>query len=318
MIRTLLGTALAVFGPGLAPAWALDWSDVVTPDTVFPLFGNHPAVRKSLGSRELPPPYGVTANYSTYLQRVTITELKFYELEAGQRIPLPPELLPALASAFEPASGADNSVHLFGARLDVWLLPFLNVFYLGGEGDAEAEVESTVAGSPEPGFMLLPYDPRAHTVGGNLAYGGEHWWVNIAYARTKLRGDGDSGLQFRMTSILQGVRLGYQSDPRWNFWLGAAHLELRSLRGSMQGSNWLTSLKPVRDGVLGQVHRAFDPPDEDATSFAFAARARPTESWSYAVGAAFWPTQRAGLQIEIGADRDGGQQLTAELQLRIP
>jgi len=138
--------------------------------------------------------------------------------------------------------GANSDVHAFLARLDAFVLPFLNVYLLGGwiENTSEVDVDVTLdTPGPGPGITFRVND--ADTLdgptygGGGMLFGGYRAWflqVDANYTITDL-GHFDSDFK----ALVASGRTGWHGRL-WNrpvrVWVGATYWDTaRQVNGSV-------------------------------------------------------------------------------------
>lgn len=309
-----------LFLPALAAA--LTWSQVFMPGTVLPLFGNHPLVQQNLGDQTLPPPFGLTLGHFAQKQHFDVTRLHFQPTSMageGATTAQPPGAV-SLASFANAASGGVSRLRQWGPRLDAWLLPVLNVFYMPGQGSGSALIDGEYAGAEEPSYLYFAYALRSETLGGTLAMGSGSWWCSLSQAWTASHGEAPDELNFRIDSRVLGARAGYQPVEQWGVWVGAAHLHLQPLSGELRGLSWTSGIQPASrlpllDEVIGTGSTARS---GEAVKLDFIADVRPRGHWTYLLGLVRTLTPHLSLQIEAGYDPVGNWLSVIEIQGRMP
>ncbi len=119
------------------------------------------------------------------------------------------------------AIAIDNEITEYNLKLDLWVLPFLDVFAIYGTLDGETDVDFGALPIPLPlGRIAIHYD--GDVVGGGLtvAAGGDRWFASLTgvYTESDLSGDFDSSA----TSRVVMPRLGLHDD-RGAIWIGAMY-----------------------------------------------------------------------------------------------
>lgn len=117
----------------------------------------------------------------------------------------------------------DNRITDYNVQMDVWLLPFLNVFGLVGAIDGRTEVDFSRVPLPFPlGKVRIDYGGTVYGGGMTLAAGGDIWFTSLSGVATAadLSGDFDSSAD----SLVVMPRLGLHND-RGSVWVGAMYLE---------------------------------------------------------------------------------------------
>jgi len=90
-----------------------------------------------------------------------------------------------------------NDIDEYNAKLDAWLLPFLNVFAIGGKLDGKTNVDfGALQGQLGLPFSRIDigYDGEVYGAGAVLAGGGDRWFSSFTTiaTSTSLSGDFDS------------------------------------------------------------------------------------------------------------------------------
>lgn len=172
------------------------------------LFGNDMA-----GERTLPRTWGIGIDYFSMDQPYQIDSLSFE-----------PEVLPISDSSI---IGVNNDISHADIKLDVWVLPFLNVFGIYGQIDGDTTVDLSVLGLPLPPdvqSLLVNYDGDVYGGGLVLAVGGDRWFASLTgtFTDTSLSGDLDKST-VKSTTIQPrfGVRFGDHTE----FWVGGYFID---------------------------------------------------------------------------------------------
>ena len=189
-IQLILLAALVV--PGFARADAL--------------FGNNIA-----GGMETPRTFGIGIDYFNLRQPFQLDSLTFV---APPGAPLPPISDPSVITA-------DSEIQNFDVKVDVWLLPFLNVFGIYGRIDGDTLVDLQGLELPLPPQtqrVVIDYDGDVYGGGLVLAVGGERWFgsVTATFTDTDLSGDFESSV--KATTIQP--RIGLRAGDGIDVWVG--------------------------------------------------------------------------------------------------
>jgi hypothetical protein len=115
----------------------------------------------------------------------------------------------------------DNRVREFDAQVDVWLLPFLDVFALGGKIDGRTVVDFSALDLGFPlGSVTIAYDGEVYGGGATLVAGTERAFASLTavWTQTHLSGDFDSSAD----AFVATPRFGLH-DERGSLWLGAMY-----------------------------------------------------------------------------------------------
>jgi hypothetical protein len=221
-----------------------------------------PFLKDRVGDAQLPLPWGIGIDFYTMEQDYRIDALQFQ--------------LPGLSLDDPSLIGVENNVQHFDIQLGVWLFPFLNVFGIIGQIDADTIVDlskAPVEGLPFPlGKLDVSYDGTVYGLGFTLAYGNENWFTTLTttFTDTDLSGNFDSNVE----SLTVQPRIGLVRDD-WQFWLGGLYLDTEESHSGV-----------VELPVLGDV------PFDVLLSGA--------DKWNYGVGVRHVFSPKADLSFEIG------------------
>jgi len=163
---------------------------------------------------ELPFPVGIGINY--YYQR------QGYDMDSIKLVPDITQMIPLMPGDL----GVKSRVNEVNAKVDAWLLPFLNIFAIAGT----VEQATKVSNIPYPQMETLEYDDSGYIVGGGvtLAYGIKHVWASVTLADTYagLR-SADSWIQ----AFVLTPKIGARIPTPWpgkglNIWVGTMFQKL--------------------------------------------------------------------------------------------
>lgn len=163
---------------------------------------------------ELPFPVGVGINYYYQRQGYDMDKIKLTP-DVSQMFQLNPDNL-----------SVKSRINEVNAKVDAWLLPFLNVFVLAGS----VEQATKVSNIPHPQMETLEYDDSGYVLGGGLtlAYGIKYVWATVTLADTYagLRSS-DSWIQ----AFVLTPRIGARIPTPWpskgfNVWLGTMYQKM--------------------------------------------------------------------------------------------
>lgn len=198
---------------------------------------------------KLPNPYGFTGVYAVTKQDVTLSNL---EVSFGSDPNAPKTPVPFVA--FEQPTSDSRA---WEANLDAWILPFLNVYLIGGRVDGSAVIPIVVPGEEtlkallptlgalcdKPGgfpgrpeacdkdFVLIDnsnYTGTNYGFGINLAAGWKDYFVTVpvSYVWSHL-----SNTSTRVTALNVSPRLGYSFHPKktgmLSVFVGATYLDTK-------------------------------------------------------------------------------------------
>jgi hypothetical protein len=245
-MKRLLALALFVL-PGMGVAQSLFMADLA-------------------GDRELPLTWGVGGNFFTMDQDYDIASLDFN--------------LPGVVLSDPSIIDVRNEVWHLDAQLDVWVLPFLDLFLVAGIIDGNTSVDLSAVPLPLPfpiGTLPIDYDGESYGGGATLAFGGDRWFTTLTatFTNTSLSGDFDSSVD----AFTVQPRVGLIRGP-WSYWLGGMYLDAEEThRGEIE----LPFLGPVDFDVILEEQN----------------------QWNYALGVRHQFNKKFDLSLELGfGDRD--------------
>jgi len=172
-------------------------------ETFFPLGRSLVEDQKSL-----PIPCGFGVNYYYQRQGYDMTKIKLTP-DVSQLFPLNPSDL-----------SVKSRINEVNFKLDVWVLPFLNLFAIVGR----VEESTRVSNIPHPQLSTLQYDDSGNLYGGGatFAYGIRHFWASLTVADSYADlNNSDSWIQAFVITPKVGARV----DTPWagkglNVWVG--------------------------------------------------------------------------------------------------
>ena len=245
---------------------------------------------------ELPLPFGINVSFTTMKRDTRVTDIK----AAVNGPPKPRNFI-----SIESSAAVFNAM----ARLDTWVLPFWNVYLLGGYTKSESEVALTVdferalpdeivIENPLPtqppiviplsedrktAYIEFPVENEGPTygVGTTLAAGYLDYFlsVDVNWTRSDIGGAFDEKLQAMIVGVRTGYQTSFQGSPA-NVWIS--------------GTYWDTER-----GVSGTI-----PLNDAGDVINFDIVQGPTKPWSIGVGgqATFAREWQAVLQVETNFD----------------
>jgi hypothetical protein len=116
-----------------------------------------------------------------------------------------------------------NDLKHVDLKLDAWILPFLNVFVIAGQIDADTSVDISRAGLPLP-FSDIPvsYDGDVYGGGATLIAGGDLLFgsLTVTYSNADIGGDFNSSVESLAIQPRLGLRVG-----AWQMFVGGMWLQ---------------------------------------------------------------------------------------------
>jgi hypothetical protein len=184
------------------------------------LFGNSLA-----GDRELPRTWGIGIDYFSMRQPYQIDSLSLIDTLDTPGGPVPIDLA-ALLVPDPSILDVNNDVRNFDLKLDVWVLPFLNVFGIYGQIDGDTTIDLRPLGLPLPpqtNSLTFSYDGDVFGGGVVLAAGGDKWFASVTatFTDTNLGGSFDSSVE--ATTIQP--RIGLRAGSSLEIWVGGYILD---------------------------------------------------------------------------------------------
>ena len=225
----------------------------------------------------LPRPCGIGIDY--YYQRMA------YDVSRLSFNPTTPAQLPFVAAMGDITPGNVRSrVNEVNAKLDIWILPFLNLFGIIGYVE-----ENTKVNVPQLGGDV-EVDDNGYIGGGGatFAYGIKHVWATVTIAGTYA---GMSNEDAWIRAFVLSPRIGYKFNTPWsgtgaNIWIGTMY---QNTNEEHKGRINLQGIGPMSYDV----------------------KLEGKEPWNLLAGvnADLWG--RVGVEIEAGGIMDRQQVLTA-------
>lgn len=236
---------------------------------------------------ELPRIFGVGFNSISMERDIEVVGVEVSFLD------LPPQDVSELA-VFE----VENRTTLSMARLDAWVLPFLDVYLMVGETRTNTSVAATFTvdrpGLPPEEVTVIKNDKvdgPLYGFGATAVYGGDAWfWMADAnYSRSDL-----DSFEGAIDAWYLSTRLGWHTNRdrmQYRLWGGLAYLKSsRSLLLSVE--------RPVIGKVLVEVTQ------------------EPTRPWNVAIGGSVSINNRWDLMLEYGTNFSDATLLVLSATLR--
>ena len=238
---------------------------------------------KSLAAgHELPLPLGVSANVFFLEQNMEAQSISIdippLPLPTGL-VELPPGL-PAAANKLE--SRATSTT----AKLDAWLLPFLNVYGVAGYVDGETTASGfSVGGLPPELASLLPnsfaiaYSGSTYGVGGTLAAGYNQFFASLDANYTESDLDiGDSTIEAFVISPRVGIT-GELGGLSGSLYVGAMHQDVDEQQNGTVKFPIAGVSVPVGYDVISAA--------KEEWNYLVGANLKASESWNYGIEVGF-------------------------------
>ena len=282
----------------------------------FPLLGKKVVER----GFDVPYPFGISANFLRQKFDVTITDLR---LSLGDA-----EMVPIDIVEFE---NAGTDLNTFNVRLDLWVLPFLNISGMYGDGRGRTSV---VLSEPVSFSTEVEFRGRYYGFGIMGAYGIERWFTTVDWSQTWFDTD---LLHNPVLATIASIRAG-RSFPvgkmNVNFWVGMMYQDYANLTegtvtadqifgGALQDAlegyqdtEWYQDLGRPQQAVVDEIFGAIQAVDPSAVRINYGLDKRPTNPRNLLVGARWEFSKRWELRVEGGFI--GRKQLLASLAFHWP
>ncbi|UCD05038.1 MAG: hypothetical protein JSV98_07935 [candidate division WOR-3 bacterium] len=284
---------------------------------IFPLFGEN-IVRKGF---DLPYPLGISIGYYQQSMGVIMDRVSL-GLTEGQLMPL----------AFIGFEDVSNKAVNYNARLDLWLLPFLNIYGMLGYAKSDADVTLNA-----PFEFETSVDFTGWTYGGGaaIAAGIRGFWVtvngNLAWTDME---DYYDPVRATVFSFRIGHRLPLIKSRNFHVWLGAmyqdpaaevsgrfllADIVTDELAGQFVDyylTDWYQALTPEEQQFIDGFVQTLMQGSAD-TQLDYQAEQHPENAWNMIAGAQLELSKSWNLQAEFGF-LNGRNSLLVNLNYRLP
>jgi hypothetical protein len=206
---------------------------LLLPFLVLPLAGQaDPLFGKGMaGDRDLPRAFGLGIDYFNMDQPYQIDNLS---LDCPPGDPQDPifQFCQGLLQSLLPVVGntssiiVENEIEHVDLKVDLWLLPFLNVFGIWGNIDGRTTVDLRNIDAPLPpalNVLNIRYDGDVYGGGLVLAVGGDKWFASLTgtYTDTDLSGSFESSVE----AIAIQPRIGVRATETTEIWIGGFFLD---------------------------------------------------------------------------------------------
>ena len=239
------------------------------------LFGNDMA-----GDRKLPRTWGIGIDYFEMSQPYQIDSLSLFDgpVDLGALLVPDPSVLPI-----------DNEVRHHDVKIDVWVLPFLNVFGIYGQIDGDTRINLGVLGlplPPETNSLAISYDGDVFGGGVTLAFGGDSWFGSVTATVTDTSLGGDIKSSVSATTIQP--RLGLRFGDHTEIWVGGYILDAEEKHSGTIDLDL---------GLLGSML----PPPIDGQDVAFEVDLSQSEDFNPSIGMHMMMSDAWEATVEVGA-----------------
>ena len=234
------------------------------------LFGNDMA-----GDRKLPRTWGIGIDYFSMDQPYQIDSLSFFP-------PVLPITDPSLL-------GVNNEIDHIDLKIDVWVLPFLNLFGIYGQIDGDTTVDLSSLGLPLPPdvqVLTVAYDGDVYGGGAVLAFGGDKWFASVTatFTDTSLGGDFISSVKASTIQPRIGLRFGDHTEV----WIGGYYIDAEETHSG----TFSLDLGPIIAPPGGPIPRPVD--------LAFNVELSQAEDFNFSVGTHMMLNDAWEATIEVG------------------
>lgn len=225
-----------------------------------------PLLQSMAAGHELPPPFTLRALYYWQNHDYDLTDISI----ASPMLPM----LGDLSRALDPRTiKVENDVSQYGGQLEMWLLPFLNLYGLVGYIDGTTDID--FVGNPAAAQlglnrMSVDYDGMVYGLGATLTYGFGPGFVALNGIVTSTDLDQESSVKAWVLRPIVGVHVGSLA-----VWTGAMYQKAQE---EHEGNVLVPRLGPV----------AYDIELEES------------EPWNFVVGAEYSITRNWSVEAELG------------------
>jgi hypothetical protein len=285
---------------------------------MFPLYGQ--AIIEA--GHDLPLPFGINVDIFWQKQDVEVQELDLgFGIHGLQDFD------------FMEFESVTSTAYFLDTRVDLWILPFVNVYYLVGFGKTENDVKVTApfAFETSADFSGWTYGP-----GITFAFGIPPYWLHAdwSWSWSELEDLEDPTFTNVLTARL-GRDLSLGNHKAFRFWVGAMHQDISDeTRGSLLLSEvitdelmaefanyweteWYNSLT-ARDRLkVDQLIQVLATSDPATTSLHYAVVQELATPWNMLIGAQFSLNKKWQVQGEFGF-LGSRQSAVVNLNYRLP
>ncbi len=274
-------------------------------DNIFPILGRKAIER---GFR-LPKPLGINLNSFWAVQDIEISELG---LSTGGNPTVPIEAI---------KFGDNNSSALtVNARVELWVLPFLNVYAMGGLAAANTTVRLT---EPIPLTSSVDQTGRYAGVGITGAFGIRKFFsvVDVNWAWTDLEKLSEP-VQSRVLSLRFGRAFPVWGGKRLGLWAGTMNVkfasethgsialsealppgtvdQIRDRLENVENEDWYQDLTPPQRAVVDALVERLLSGDYSDVTVNYSLKKAPATRWNLLVGANLDLSDRWSIRTEVG------------------
>jgi hypothetical protein len=188
------------------------------------------------------------------------------------------------------AQRVESDVDTKIARLDAWILPFLNVYGLYGEVDGDNKVvnaviaeSATATALVSQAFKTIPYEGDVYGFGAVLAFSKGSWWGTLDYTYTEADLDISAS---EITTHTISPRIGTSGKV-----------------GNLKGSIWIGGMhQDVDEHQVGSVTENLDLffPGLGVQTISYDVQQKAEEEWNFLAGASLNLTKQLDIAIEGG------------------
>ena len=279
-------------------------------DHVFPIWGREVIKR----GYELPLPVGANLQWVSQYQDMTFGNLKLGFNNQGLND----------VSDFIDIGKSTITSQMAQLRLDLWVLPFLNVYGLAGGGTNKVEV---TVGKPLELKVVLDRDALLAGFGGNVSMAVQRYFVivdaNMSWADVEGVDDltratvlsARVGRSFRLrdqrrlAGWLGVMRLGLATETSGSIRLGDALPGLGDNLDDYQNEDWYQNLNPAQQQIIDDLVAELQARDPADTTIQYEIDKGLSSKWSLLLGGQFQFTPSWMLRAEYAQSEHRGSLL---------
>ncbi len=323
MLKTLCPAIVLILFLFTVPAYGQVGSDVkITPENAGDSLkqAEYPYLLPFLGKKtqargfRLPYPSGIMVNSFIGTQKINITDLEV-GFNGSQMFNL---------DSIVVFNNSKAHIQNVNVRLDLWVLPFLNIYGIGGATWTQTEIHLV---SPIDMSSTVRFDGYIFGVGATLASGVNRFFAALDFNASWSYLDGIEGaVGAQMLSLRAGYAIPFKRDRSLSFWIGGGHIFLSSsthgtinlgdIAPDFTGSQLETIINSTKAdypdmsvaqyGVMKKAAQTLydnlpEINDElDKTIVSYSLKKRPTHQFTANAGAQFQLNRRFIFRVEAG------------------
>jgi hypothetical protein len=270
-------------------------------DNIFPIWGRE-AIEKNF---DLPYPVGINANFLYMKQDIDIYNL---QLSINDNPLVPFEIV-----QFDKS---ESKIYTANSRFDLWVFPFLGVYFIGGHIRTNTRV---VLKEPIALESSVDFTGNYYGVGTNAAIGFKQNWLSFDINWTWTVLDKlNEPVQGRVFGIRYGRTFKLDREKRLSIWIGTMNQALlNTTSGSIgldeaisgedlekledyENSEWYQDLNRPQQRFVDKVVEVLETGVENQTTINYSLDKQPSYKWNMLLGAQYQLNKRWQFRAEAG------------------